>query len=97
MTSEHWQDGRMACFGMLLDGRAQATGIRKSSKDATLLLVINSHSDLVEFTLPECYGGMQWSLLVDTNIADSSSKGTFDPGDQYGVTARSLLLFGLKT
>ena len=97
MTSEQWQDGRMACFGMLLDGRAQATGIRKSSKDATLLLVINSHSDLVEFTLPECYGGMQWSLLVDTNIADSSEKGAFDPGDQYGVTARSLLLFALLT
>ncbi len=96
MTSEQWQDGRMACFGMLLDGRAQATGIRKSSKDATLLLVINSHSDLVKFTLPECYGGMQWSLLVDTNIADSSEKGTFDPGDKYDVTARSLLLFVLR-
>src|SRR5271170_6098161 len=97
MTSEHWQDGGMDCFGMLLDGRAQATGIRKSSKDATLLLVINGHSDLVEFTLPECYGGMQWSLLVDTNIADSSEKGTFDPGAKYGVTARSLLLFVLRT
>ena len=87
----------MACFGMLLDGRAQATGIRKSSKDATLLLVINGYSDRVEFTLPECYGGMQWSVLVDTNIADSSVKGMFDPGDKYGVTARSLLLFVLRT
>lgn len=97
MTSEQWQDGGMACFGMLLDGRAQATGIRKSSKDATLLLVMNGHRDLVEFTLPECYGGMQWSLLVDTNIADSSPKGTFNPGDKYGVTAISLLLFVLRT
>jgi isoamylase len=97
MAPEHWQDGRMACFGMLLDGRAQATGIRKSSTDATLLLLINSHSDLVEFILPECYGGMQWSLLVDTNVADSSEKGTFDPGAKYGVTARSLLLFVLRT
>ena len=97
MAPEHWQDGRMACFGMLLDGRAQATGIRKSSMDATLLLVINSHSDLVEFILPECYGGMHWSLLVDTNVADSSEKGTFDPGAKYGVTARSLLLFVLRT
>ena len=97
MTLEQWQDGGMACFGMLLDGRAQATGIRKSSKDATLLLVINGHSDLVEFRLPECYGGMQWSLLVDTNIADSPEKGIFDSADKYGVTARSLLLFVLRT
>jgi isoamylase len=97
MTEEQWQDSRMACFGMLLDGRAQATGIRKSSKDATLLLVVNGHSDLVEFILPECYGGMLWSLLVDTNIADSSAKGTFEPGEKYGATARSLLLFALQT
>jgi isoamylase len=97
MMSEQWQNGRMACFGMLLDGRAPATGIRKSSKDATLLLVINSHSDLVTFTLPECYGGMQWSLLLDTNIVDGSKKPSFDPGDKYGVTACSLLLFALLT
>jgi isoamylase len=97
MTAEQWQDSGMDCFGMLLDGRAQATGIRKSSKDATLLLVINGHHDLVEFTLPECYGGMQWSLLIDTNMADSVAKGTFEPGDKYGVTARSLLLLVLCT
>ncbi len=97
MTAEQWQDNNMACFGMLLDGRAQATGIRKSSNDATLLLVINGHGDLVEFTLPECYGGMQWSILIDTNVADSSVKGMFEPGDKYDVTARSLLLFVLQT
>jgi isoamylase len=97
MTPEQWQDNSMACFGMLLDGRAQATGIRKSSNDATLLLVINGHSDMVEFALPECYGAMHWSVLIDTNIDDSSVRGTFDPGDKYDVTARSLLLFELRT
>ena len=96
MTSEQWNDGGMSCFGMLLDGRAQATGIRKSSKDATLLLVFNGHGDFVEFTMPECYGAMHWSLVVDTNIEDSSAKGTFAPGDKYGVTGRSLLLFVLQ-
>jgi glycogen operon protein len=97
MTTDQWQDTKMRCFGMLLDGRAQATGIRRSSMDATVLLIINGHSDLVEFTLPECYGGMQWSLLVDTNIAESNEKGVFDPGDKYGVTARSFLVFVLRT
>jgi isoamylase len=96
MTSEQWHDGGMSCFGMLLDGRAQATGIRKSSTDATLLLVFNGHGDLVEFTLPECYGAMHWSLVVDTNIEDSSAKGMFAPGDTYGVTGRSLLLLVLQ-
>ena len=27
----------MKCFGMLMDGRAQVTGIRKRGEDATLL------------------------------------------------------------
>ena len=39
MTPEQWEDGNARCFGMLLDGRAQATGIRGRGCDATLLLV----------------------------------------------------------
>jgi isoamylase len=97
MTAEQWQDKRMTCFGMLLDGRAQATGIRKTSNDATLLLVVNGHRDLVEFVLPECYGGMHWSLLLDTNITTPIKKGSFKPADKYGVTAPSFLLFALET
>jgi isoamylase len=96
MTQEQWQDPGMACFGMLLDGRAQATGIRKSSKDATLLLILNSHSDVVEFNLPEYSGGGHWLLLIDTNQPDAE-EGAFKPKQKYGVTARSLLLFVLKT
>ena len=29
MQAEDWDDGNMQCFGMLMDGRAQATGIRQ--------------------------------------------------------------------
>ena len=36
MAPEQWQDIGMASFGMLLDGRAQAAGIRKTTKDSTL-------------------------------------------------------------
>ena len=79
----------MACFGMLLDGRAQATGIRKSSNDATLLLVINGHTDLVEFTLPECYGGMHWSLLVDTTSYDGPQ---FIPETAHQIASRYFFL-----
>ena len=96
MEQEHWGDTNMRCFGMLLDGRAQVTGIRQRGKQATLLIVINDYHDLVEFTLPECSGGDTWSLLIDTNIADNSEKGSFKIGDSYGVTARSLLVFALE-
>jgi len=96
MTQEQWLDSTMACFGMLLDGRAQATGIRKSSRDATLLVILNSHSDVVEFNLPEYSGSGCWLLLIDTNQPDAE-EGGFKPKQKYGVTARSLLLFGYKT
>jgi glycogen operon protein len=96
MEQEHWGDTNMRCFGMLLDGRAQVTGIRQRGKQATLLIVINDYHDLVEFTLPDCPGGDTWSLLIDTNITDNSEKGSFKVGDSYGVTARSLLVLALE-
>jgi hypothetical protein len=34
-------------------------------------------------------------LLVDTNIADDAELATFEGGHKYGVTAHSMLVFGL--
>ena len=38
----------MRCFGMLMDGRAQTTGVRQRGTEATMLLVLNAHHDLVQ-------------------------------------------------
>ena len=95
MTQQQWHDPTMACFGMLLDGRAQATGLRKSSEDATVLLIFNSHTDLVEFTLPDYPGGGRWLLLINTNLPDAE-EAAFEPQQKYAASARSLVLFVLK-
>ena len=97
MLQEQWHDPAMMCFGMLMDGRAQRTGIQKQGDDATLLLVINGHHDLVEFTLPSSYGGNQWALLVDTNLQTDEAQGCHETGESYAVTGRSVLLFALKS
>ncbi len=97
MQDKHWGDSNMKCFGMLMDGRTQPTGIRKLGGDATLLLVVNEHNDLVEFTLPESYGGDEWGLLIDTNQEQKNVSGVFKSGECYGVTGRSLLLFALQS
>jgi glycogen operon protein len=94
MHDDDWGNDATRCFGMLIDGRSQSTGIRRRGEDVTLLLVLNAYSDLVEFTLPEAVGGSGWELLLDTNVPEDAS-GDFDAGDIYGVTARSLLLFDL--
>ena len=97
MEDKHWGDSTMKCFGMLMDGRAQPSGIKKRGDDATLLLVFNGHDDLVDFILPGTYGCDEWSLLIDTNREDNDAFGIFKIGDSFGVTGRSLLLFVLQT
>ncbi len=95
MQDEHWGDSDMRCFGMLLDGRAQTSGIKQRGHEATLLLVINVHTDIVVFTLPECAGGSKWSVLVDTNAAEDKVFDSYEFGSEYGVTAHSFLVFAL--
>jgi isoamylase len=96
MTEQEWSDEAMRCFGMLMDGRAQPTGIRQRGQDATLLMVLNAHHDVVRFALPAVAQGGTWSLLIDTNIPDRAEKEDFRSGESYQVTARSLLLFELE-
>ena len=91
MTNGDWSDGNIHCFGMLLDGRARATGIRRASSDSTMLLVLNAHHSGVGFILPEVAGGQVWRLVFDTNAPNHVED--FGVGDEYMVTGRSVLLF----
>ena len=83
------------CFGMLLDGRAQATGIQKRGQDATLLLVMNAHHDVVKFTLPEVAEGKHRFCIGDTNAPERTPAPAFQFSHCYEVTGRSLLVFVL--
>jgi glycogen operon protein len=96
MQPEHWEDPNGRCMGVLLDGRAQETGIRRIGTDSTLLLVLNAHHDVVPFTLPEAVGGSRWVRLIDTNQGENDDVQDFEFGHSYEVTGRSLLLFILK-
>ena len=100
MAPQHWQDARAKCVGLLLDGRAQSSGVQRRGSEATLLLVINAHHDVVLFRLPEVSGGGDWQRLIDTNIPDDDEDPEepvrFPPGHSYETTGRSLLLFLLR-
>jgi len=95
MAQEEWDDSH--CFGLMLDGRAQPSGIRRRGEDATLFLVFNGWHDVVQFTLPQTEG-QHWKLLIDTNLDQEGDKletQNFEQGAIYTVTNRSLLLFEL--
>ena len=98
MGPEQWSDTKAKCLGVVFDGRAQASGIRKCGSDATMLLILNAHHDVVLFTLPRVAAGRAWLRLIDTNLADVEDE--LDAvrlkfGHVYSVTGRSLLLFRL--
>ncbi|WNC91791.1 glycogen debranching protein GlgX [Paraburkholderia sp. FT54] len=96
LSQEQWDDPSMRCFGLVIDGRAQASGIRRPASDATLLLVLNAHHDVVNFTLPDIPEGDQWTCLLDTNMPVRAELPQFAAGDAYQVTARSMLVFALE-
>jgi isoamylase len=97
MQKDDWADAKMRCFGMLVDGRAQTSGIKRLASDVTLLIVANAYYDLVKFTLPQFVGGDRWLTLIDTNEPERSEESTVKTGDEYKVAGRSLLLLAALT
>jgi glycogen operon protein len=93
MRDHEWSDDVMRCFGMLIDGRARPTGVRQRCTEATMLIVLNGHHDLVEFVLPVCAGGDRWNRVLDTNVPEPLGEFEASSKDVYGVTPRSLVLF----
>ena len=94
MMSGDWDTAQ--CFGLMLDGRAQPSGIKKRGLDATLLMVFNAWHDLVGFKLPPA-AEQCWKLIIDTNLSEEEDEEEqcFMPERIYGVTGRSFLLFEL--
>ena len=96
MTEEHWNDPHARCLGVLLDGRAQETGIRRVGDDSTLLIILNAHTGAVPFTLPKAVGGSRWVRLIDTHSPADAKLASARFGDAYPVPGRGLLLFVLQ-
>ena len=91
----------MKCFGMLVDGRARVSGVKRRGTDVTMVIVMNAHHDVVRFTLPDCTGGKGWELVLDSNDpalgTDEVEAKRFAIGDEYDVTGTSLVLFALRS
>ncbi len=95
MDQGAWDDANTRCIGVLLDGRAQVSGIRRRGADATVLVIVNSYHDGVTFTLPAVTGGLAWVCLIDTNQEGDPDATRFDFESEYIVTGRSLLMMEL--
>ena len=96
LTDEQWSDTSMHSFGVLLDGRARISEIKKRASDATVLMFFNAYHDAVVFTLPETADQDRWVLLIDTGLPFPKERMEFKTGDEYIVTGRSLVVLGLE-
>lgn len=96
MEGDDWGDAHMNCFGMIIDGRAQPSGIHQPGKEITVLIVFNAHHDIVEFSFPEGYEDARWKRIIDTNLPEEEGAPHFTADDKYSVTGRSLLMFALE-
>ena len=94
LRAEDWPAHK--CFGMLIDGRAQAQGAHVLGHETTVFIIFNSHHEDVSFALPECLGGRAWNRLLDTDTA-GVAESRYRFGDPYFVAARSVVLFELQT
>ncbi|MEJ0093880.1 MAG: glycogen debranching protein GlgX [Methylocella sp.] len=98
MSAGDWESGA-SCFGLMLDGRAQPTGIRKRGEDATILMIFNAWHDNADFILPSQGGSDQrWTLMIDTDVSgemEELENQTFSFGHKYAIAAWSFLLFAL--
>jgi isoamylase len=87
MTKSRVREGGAEAHGAFWDG--------KGTTEATLLILMNAFHDFVAFTLPVASGGGSWKWVLDTNVTEQTEGFERAAGDQYEVTARSLVMFAL--
>ncbi len=95
MTPTHWGDPLARALGILLDGRAQPTGIKKRGAEVTLFLALNAYEGNIQFQLPRVVGGNHWRYLADTNRIDSPAPAPLRAGSAFEAAGRTLVLFEL--
>jgi glycogen operon protein len=69
MAPEHWEDAGARSVGLLLEGRAQASGVRQHGQDHTVLLVINAFHEGVQFRMPADEQVLKWKMLLSSDEA----------------------------
>jgi isoamylase len=100
MDDEDWNTGFAKSLTVFLNGDAiTAPGSRgERIVDATFLLLLNAHSDAVEFALPAVGGDRPWSVVVDTEaltpvaVSASDVDQTVDAEGTRTVAGRSIVV-----
>ncbi len=67
MEEAHWTEAGARAIGLVLEGKAQTSGVKELANDDTLLIVINAYHEGVNFVLPSSGQELHWKLLLSTD------------------------------
>jgi glycogen operon protein len=95
MLEEEWNAGWIRCLGLQLSGETldDLNSVGEPVKDATFLILLNSHHGTVPFKLPPGRDGAMWARCFDTRWPSLLSSDPLQPGDEYELIARSVAIF----
>jgi len=73
MAQEDWQTGHAQALAALLNGEAISEPDPRGGRivDAKFLLLFNSHSEPIMFTLPEASQAAGWQVVIDTTTGQA--------------------------
>lgn len=95
MDIGNWENGDARAIAILLDGRAQPTGIRRAGSHSTLLLMINAHHEPINWQLPGVASGRHWTFRMDTAEPGRNEGQQLAFDSHYEVAGRSMVLVEL--
>ncbi|HEY8371328.1 MAG TPA: glycogen debranching protein GlgX, partial [Pseudonocardiaceae bacterium] len=93
MTDADWHAGYAKSLGVFLNGEAitEPDPRGRRVRDGSFLLLINAHSQCVEFTVPGPEFGERWEFVLDTAAPEGvAERGAVKASDTVRVTGRSL-------
>jgi glycogen operon protein len=94
MTDEDWHAGYAKSLMVFLNGEAitEPDPRGRPVRDDSFLILINAHSETMDFSLPGTEFGERWEFSLDTTRSPMEwmAAGTVKAGDQIEVADRSL-------
>jgi len=102
MTDEDWNQSFARCLGMSLAGDAIGDDDDRGQplSDQDFILLLNSHHERIDFTLPAQSPLSRWSVMFDTGRDDGSDRDerSFRGGEHFPLEGCSMvLLVGART